>query len=108
MEQTAGKLNQQSLQDNLHVQQHIWKNMGTATRGGIMDIYCGHKINSKLCHHSVVPKSYTENKQDEMSKVQWMAGLGITATMRTAPKAAIKVHLRLPPMHLQVKQGSTG
>jgi hypothetical protein len=35
----------------------------------------------------------------ELSKLQRMACLGITGTMRTAQMAAIEVPLELPPLH---------
>jgi hypothetical protein len=49
------------------------------------------------------PRVKLKTSQGELSKLQRMACLGITGAMRTAPTAAMEVHLGLPPLHLQVE-----
>jgi hypothetical protein len=49
------------------------------------------------------PRVKLKTSQADLSKLQRMAGLGITGGMRTGPTAAIEVLLVLPPLHLQVE-----
>jgi hypothetical protein len=49
------------------------------------------------------PRVNLKTSQAQLSKLQRMAYLGITGTMRTAPTAAMEVLLGLPPLHLQVE-----
>jgi hypothetical protein len=81
------------------MQRHIWENLGTETKGGILDIHRGGKTHSYLCWPTVKLKT----SHAELSKLQRMACLGITGAMRTAPTAAMEVLLGLPPVHLQVE-----
>jgi hypothetical protein len=48
------------------------------------------------------PRVKLKTSQAELSKLQRMACLGITGTMRTVPTAAMEVLPGLPPLHLQV------
>jgi hypothetical protein len=50
-----------------------------------------------------LPRVKLNTSQAEFTKLQRMACLGITGTIRTAPTAAKEVHLVLPPLHLQVE-----
>jgi hypothetical protein len=38
----------------LDMQRHIWENLGTETKGGILDTHCGGKTHSYLCYHYMV------------------------------------------------------
>jgi hypothetical protein len=49
------------------------------------------------------PKVKLKASQEELSKLQRMACLGNTGAMRTAPTAAMEIHLGLPQLHLQVE-----
>jgi hypothetical protein len=49
------------------------------------------------------PRLKYKTSQAKLSKLQRLAYLGITGTMRMAPTAAIEVLLGLPPLHLKIE-----
>jgi hypothetical protein len=49
------------------------------------------------------PRLKYTTSQAKLSKLQRLACLGITGTMRTAPTAAIEVLLGLPPLHFKTE-----
>jgi hypothetical protein len=57
MEKTAGQGYQQDLQGLLDMYRHLRENLGTETKGDILDIHCGCETHSYLCCHCMVAQS---------------------------------------------------
>jgi hypothetical protein len=84
---------------------HIWENLGSETKGDVLDIHRACKTQSHLCCHCLGSKS----KQAKLNSATANDGLlGITGVIRIAPTAAIEVLLGLPPLHLQLEAETRG
>jgi hypothetical protein len=49
------------------------------------------------------PRVKLKTSQAELSKMLWVACLGITGAIKTTPTAAIEILLGLPPLHMQLE-----
>jgi hypothetical protein len=84
------------------VQRYVWEILGTETKGEILDIHCGCMA---VIYAATVwwPRVKFKTCKAELSKLQWMAYLGITGTIRTTPTGATEVLLGLPSQHMQLE-----
>jgi hypothetical protein len=83
----------------LYVQKHVWKNMGTDTKGGVPDIHC--IVTFAVTVWWLIVKLKTSKA--ELSKLQRIACLGNRGATRMTPRVAIEVLLGLHPLNLQLE-----